>query len=76
MSQDYIDFPGWQVLITLVLLFTKTISYKDRRLLATQWNSHFYYMDLKNLKTGDTATETVDVTVDLSDEVFVLLQSI
>lgn len=54
----------------------------DRRLLAvyqynikTEDGTHIFVMDLKNLKTGDTTTETVDVTIDLSDDVFVLLHS-
>lgn len=36
---------------------------------------HAFIMDLKNLKTGETTTETVDVTINLSDDVFVLLHS-
>lgn len=37
--------------------------------------THAFIMDLKNLKTGETTTETVDVTINLSDDVFVLLHS-
>lgn len=36
---------------------------------------HSFFMDLKNLKTGDSTTEKVDVTIEATDDDFVFIST-
>lgn len=36
---------------------------------------HSFFMDLKNLKTGDSTTEKIDVTIEATDDDFVFIST-